>query len=353
MREEEPGDGSASEVKILDRFTRIFSTGVSELKRKSAVTRLHFEIKGLEKDKEKHFLVLGKRAWDAHVEHSDLAGILVHLKELQIEMNRLETQFGEHDTQIKDIELMKGELTDKFNANLDQLEERIVPHRQKIEIINAEKEDNKVQIEELRSQQDHFSQQVRNHQKSIQEFDLADDADKTAKIDAEKESIRQIFVNKCEIECKIPFLHANLEKLKLYLANEKVEIDKLDQEKDTAKREYEQRIRDYNQEIHQLEEKKRLALRSKDQRKRDMEPYQFELGKKMEQLRLQGNSFSDVYSDLDGLNTGIDSRRNQIAEAASLSRAMDRSAWMSFLVVSGTAVLLFIGLVVLIFHRVI
>jgi hypothetical protein len=32
--------------------------------------------------------------------HPDLAGIVVHLKELQIEMNRFKTQFGEHDTQI-------------------------------------------------------------------------------------------------------------------------------------------------------------------------------------------------------------------------------------------------------------
>ncbi len=93
------------------------------------------------------------------------------MKELQIEINRLETQFGEHETQIQDIEAAKSELTEKFNQSLDQIEQQIVPHRQKIETINAEKEDNKIQIEELRSKQDYLSQQVRFHQKNIQELD--------------------------------------------------------------------------------------------------------------------------------------------------------------------------------------
>src|SRR5262245_32838978 len=175
-----------TEAGMLDRFTTIFNTGLSEIKRKGAITRLNYEIKGLDKEKEKHVQILGRHAWDAHVEHPDFAGVTVNLKELQIDINRLETQFGEHDTQIKDIESAKGELTEKFNATLDLLDEKIAPHRQKIETINAEKEDNKIQIEELRRQQDTLSQQVRDHQKNIQEFDLGTDAEKEAKIDLEK-----------------------------------------------------------------------------------------------------------------------------------------------------------------------
>ena len=163
--------------------------------------------------------MLGTRAWEAHVEHPDFAGIVVNLKELQIEINRLETQFGEHDTQIEDIETAKADLTEKFNQNLDQIDQQIVPHRQKIETINAEKEDNKIQIEELRSKQDYLSQQVRVHQKNIQELDLGTDVEKTSKIDLEKGAIRNIFLEKSEIECKIPFLMSRIEKLKISLGS--------------------------------------------------------------------------------------------------------------------------------------
>src|SRR5262245_326007 len=141
MKEVDPAETDKSagpvEANILQQFALIFNTGLSEIKRKGAVTRLNYEIKGLEKEKEKHVQVLGRHAWDAHVEHPDFAGITVNLKELQIDINRLETQFGEHDTQIKDIEAAKLEQTDKFNHALDQLEEKVVPHRQKIETINA------------------------------------------------------------------------------------------------------------------------------------------------------------------------------------------------------------------------
>src|SRR5262249_53147531 len=143
-----------SQGNLLDKVSQIFSTGLSEIRRKGAITRFHYEIKGFEKEKEKHVQVLGSHAWDAHVEHPDFAGITVHLKELKIDINRLETQFGEHETQIIDIESAKADLTEKFNRKLDDLDQQIVPHRQKIESIHAEKEDNKIQIEELRTKQD-------------------------------------------------------------------------------------------------------------------------------------------------------------------------------------------------------
>src|SRR3990172_8215055 len=171
-----------SKPNLSGRFSLIFRSGFSEIKRKGTVTRLHFEIKSVEKEKDTYVHALGIRAWEAHVEHPDLAGIVVHLKELQIEMNRLKTQFGEHDTQIQDIEASKASLTSQFNQSLAQLEDRIVPHRKRIDTINAEKESNKIQMEELRTKQDQLSQQVRVHQQNIQELDLADDAAKTSKI---------------------------------------------------------------------------------------------------------------------------------------------------------------------------
>ncbi|HSP07205.1 MAG TPA: hypothetical protein VLR94_08510, partial [Acidobacteriota bacterium] len=233
---ETPKGAGLPQKNLLQHFAVIFNTGFSEIKRKGNITRLNFEIKGLEKEKEKHIQVLGRHAWDAHVEHPDFAGITVNLKEFQIDINRLETQFGEHDTQISDIESAKTELTEKFNQSLDQLDEKIAPHRQKIESINAEKEDNKIQIEELRSKQDSLSQQVRTHQKNIQELDLGTDDGKETKIELEKAAVRNLFLEKCEIELKIPFMMSQLEKLKLALSNETSEIGKLDSEKDSAKR---------------------------------------------------------------------------------------------------------------------
>jgi chromosome segregation ATPase len=276
-----------------------------------------------------------------------VAGIIVHLKELQIDINRLGTQFGEHDTQIKDIELSKTDLTKKFNEDLDQLDQRFVPHRQKIETINAEKEDNKIQIEELRSKQDSLSQQVRLHQANIQEIDLADDAEQKPKIELEKANIRNVYLEKCEIECGIPFLMSNIEKLKIGLARERSEIEKLEQEKESIKRGFEQRIKDYNHQIHQLEEKKKQTMRQMENLKREMEPFLLDLGRRVEQLRLEEGSFRDTYGQLDGLKAEIDDRHKQIEEAESLSRAMDRSAWNTFLLVSGSFLLLIFSLVVI------
>jgi len=348
---------SPSEVKpgpsdngLLDPFVRIFHTGFSELKRKSTITRLHFEIKSFEKEKQKHVRVLGNRAWEAHVEHPDIAGIIVHLKELQIEMNRLKTQFGEHDTQIKDIEVTKAELTEKFNQELDRLEQQIVPHRQMIETTNAEKEDNKVQIEELRTKQDELSQQVRVHQKNIQEFDLGDDAGKTQKIELEKTAIRDIHQEHTQADCRLPFLMSNLEKLKITLSNEKSAIERLEQEKETSKRHYEQRIKDYNAETTQLEEKKKQCSRQIETFRREMDPFLHELGRKMEQLRLQEHNFPDNFHEVDQVNKEIQQRLKQITEAESLSRAMDRGAWNKFLMFSGGVVLLFVTLAFLLFH---
>lgn len=338
------------EKNLLQNFALIFTTGVSEIKRKGSITRLNFEIKGLEKEKEKHVQVLGRHAWDAHVEHPDFAGITVNLKELQIDINRLETQFGEHDTQIKDIEVAKSELTEKFNQSLDGLDEQIAPHRQKIETINAEKEDNKIQIEELRGQQDTLSQQVRVHQKNIQEYDLGTDAEKETKIELEKASIRNLFLEKCEVELKIPFLLAKIEKLKLSLSNETSEIQKLEADKDAAKRDYEQRVKDYNHEVHQLEEKKKHTLRQKEHLKREMEPFLYDLGHKVEHMRLQEDTFRGIFQDLDSIRDQVELRRQQINEAESLSRAMDRGAWMKFLVFSGSMVLLFISLIYFLVH---
>src|SRR5262249_26155037 len=240
---------------IWQTFSEIFTTGLSEIKRKSAITRLNFEIKSIDKEKEKFFQTLGTHAWEAHVEHPDMAGIIVHLKEIQIEMNRLENQAGEHETQIEDIEMGKAEQTEKFNTSLDEFDQRIVPHRQKIESINAEKENNKIQVEELRTKQDGLSVQVRFHQKNIQDLDLGPDPEKEPKISLEKGAIRGFYDEKCEIECRLPFLHSKMEKLKMALAAERAEIETQEQEKEITKRNYEQRMKDYNQEIHELEEK--------------------------------------------------------------------------------------------------
>lgn len=345
-----PEGAGFPERSVLQSFALIFTTGLSEIKRKGSITRLNFEIKGLEKEREKHVQILGRHAWDAHVEHADFAGITVNLKELQIDINRLETQFGEHDTQIKDIEVSKSEQTEKFNRSLDLLDEQIAPHRRKIETINAEKEDNKIQIEELRSKQDTLSQQVRVHQKNIQEFDLGTDAEKTTKIELEKAAIRNLFMEKCEIELKIPLLMANIEKLKITLANETSEISRLESEKDSAKRDYEHRMKDYNHEVHQLEEKKKQTVRQKEHLKREMEPFLFDLGRKVEQMRLQEDTFRGIFQDLDAVRNQVEFRRQQIDEADALSRAMDRGAWMKFLVFSGSMVLLFISLIYILLH---
>ena len=335
---------------LMERVFLIFSTGVSEIKRKGAVTRLHFEIKNFEKDKERYVQALGIRAWEAHVHHPDLAGIVVNLKELQIEMNRIKTQFGEHDTQIRDIESLKAELTQKFNQDLDRLDQQIVPHRQRIESINAEKEDNKVQTEELRTKQDHLSQQVRIHQQNIQELDMADDADKASKVQVEQDAIHSLYRERSEIDCRIPFLLSQMEKLKISLANERSAIEKLEQQKEACKRDYEHRIRDYNQQIHQLEERKKQAFRQMEHYRRDMEPFLFDLGKKVEQLRLELSTFRENYDQLDGFNREIETRRKQILEAESLSRAMDRAAWTKFLVFSGGMVVFVVCAAVLLLH---
>ena len=329
------------------RLALIFTTGVSELKRKGTVTRLYFEIKSLEREKERYVHALGVRAWEAHVHHSDLAGILVNLKELQIEMNRLKTQFGEHDTEIADIDHTKTELTEKFNQDLDLLEKAIVPHRERIDKINAEKESNKVQIEELRSQQDRISEQVRMHQQSIQELDLGTDADKETKIRDEQEAIRKLYLEKAELDCKLPFLGSTAEKLKIELANERAEIEKGDQKKDNSKRDFEQRIKDHNHQIHQLDEKKKQLNREIEHFRRDMQPFLYELGKKVEQLRLEEESFHENYEQLDSFNRDVQTRQKQIVEAESLSRAMDRTAWTKFLVFSGSMAVLFASVVVL------
>ena len=332
---------------VSGRVALIFTTGLSEIKRKGPVTRLYFEIKSLEREKEKYVHALGVRAWEAHVHHPDLAGILVNLKELQIETNRLKTQFGEHDTEIVDIDHTKSELTDKFNHDLDVLEKAIVPHRERIEKINAEKESNKVQIEELRSQQDHLSQQIRLRQQSIQELDLGTDAGKETKILGEQEAIRKLYVDKADLDCKMPFLHSTAEKLKIELATERSEIERGEQHKDTAKRDFEQRIKDYNHQIQQLEDKKKQLTREIEHYRREMQPYLFELGKKVEQLRLEEEAFRENYEQLDSFNRDIQTRQKQIVEAESLSRAMDRAAWTKFLVFSGSMAALFVSAVVL------
>jgi chromosome segregation ATPase len=335
---------------LVDRIGLIFTTGLSEIKRKGSITRLHFEIKSREREKEKYLHALGVRAWEAHVHHPDLAGILVNLKELQIEMNRLKTQFGEHDTEIADIDHAKAELTEKFNHDLDLLEQAIVPHRQRIEKINAEKESNKVQIEELRSKQDGLSQQVRVHQQSIQDVELGTDADKETKIRAEQEAIRTLYLGKAEIDCKLPFHHATAEKLKIELANERAEIDRGEQKKETAKRDFESSIRERNQQIQQLEEKKKQFSREIENYRKEMQPFLFDLGKKVEQLRLEEEAFRENYEQLDSFNREIHSCQKQIIEAVSLSRAMDRGAWTKFLVASGTMAVLVVSLVVLLVH---
>ena len=323
---------------LIQRVSLIFQTGLGEIKRKGAITRLNFEIKGLEKEREKHIYSLGSHAWDAHIDHPEFSPILTNLKELQIEINRLETQFGEHDTQIRDIEIAKTELTSKFNSELDQLEETIVPHRRNIETIDAEKEDNKKQIEELRSKQDQLSQQVRLHQKNIQELDVAAAPDAQSRVELEKGEIRNLFNEKCEIECKIPFLLAKLEKLKIALSDETTTISRMDGEKDGVKRDYEQRVKDYNHEIHQLEDRKKGANRKKDSLCREMDPFLFDLGKKVDQLRPREQAFAECFSTLDDLNNQVEQRRKLIGEAESLSRAMDRSAWLVFLLFSGAVV---------------
>jgi predicted nucleic acid-binding Zn-ribbon protein len=325
---------------LLDRILLIFTTGVSEIRRKGAVTRLHFEIKTFDREKEKYIQSLGLRAWEAHVKHADLAPIIVHLKELQIETNRANSQFGEHDTQIKDIQSSKTELTSEFNQTLDRIEHDIVPHREGIEKINAEKEEHKKQIEELRTKQAQLVEQIRLHQQNIQKFDLADETDKSTKIQLEQDGIRKCRVEESEIDCKMPLLLAQLERLKAQLAAERATIQEMEGKKELAKRDYEKKIKDSNTQIRDLEEKKKDATRQIERFHDEMEPYLYDLGKKVEQLRIPHDSFREDYEQLDRLNSAMSDREKQILEAESLSRAMDRGAWTGFLVFSGSMLVL-------------
>lgn len=333
---------------LHERFLRIFQTGFSEIRRKGSIARLQLEIKSYEREKSKYVHALGVRAWEAHLHHPDLDGILVSLKELQIEMNRLKTQFGENDTQINDIESSKNEKTDDFNRKLDQIEQKIVPHRQRIETIHAEEQDHKIQIEEFRQQESRISQDIRNHQQNIQELDLGDDADKEAQIRIQQERIRNLSLQKCEIDCKMPFLHAGVQKLNLALAKEKSAIHGLETEKESCKREFEKRINEGNREIHGLEDKKKEISRQMEHYRKEMQPFLYDLGRKVEPLRLGEHNFRENYEQLDDLNHEIETRRKQIIEAESLSRAMDRSAWNRFLVFSGSLAILFVSAVFLI-----
>ena len=81
-----------------------------------------------------------------------------------------------------------------------------------------------------------------------------------------------------------------------------------------------------------------------------MQPFLYDLGKKVEQLRLEEEAFRENYEQLDSFNRDIQSCQKQIVEAVSLSRAMDRGAWTKFLVFSGTMAVLFVSLVVLLLH---
>jgi chromosome segregation ATPase len=335
---------------LLDRAVLIFTTGVSEIRRKGAVTRLHFEIKSFEREKEKYVQSLGLRAWEAHVSHPELAPIIVHLKELQIETNRAKSQYGEHDTQIKDIQSSKTEQTAQFNQTLDKIEQDIVPHREGIERINAEKEEHKKQIEELRAKQEQLSGQIRLHQQNIQKFDLADDPDKSSKIRLEQDGIRKCRVEESEIDCQSPLLLAHLERLKAQLAAERATIQEMENKKETSKRDYETKIKDSNGQIRELEEKKKEATQQIERFHEEMEPFLFDLGKKVEQLRIQHDSFRDEYEQLNRLNAAMSDREKQILEAESLSRAMDRGAWAGFLVFSGGLLVLMLTVVVLLLH---
>jgi hypothetical protein len=78
-----------------------------------------------------------------------------------------------------------------------------------------------------------------------------------------------------------------------------------------------------------------------------MEPFLLDLGRREERLRLEEGSIRETYGQLDGLKAEIDDRHKQIEEAESLSRAMDRSAWNTFLLVSGSFHLLVFSLVVI------
>jgi len=345
VKTEPPRDSS-----LLERVLLIFTTGFSEIRRKGTVTRLHFEIKGFEREKEKYVHALGLRAWEAHLNHPDLAPIVIHLKELQIETNRLKSQFGEHDTEIKDIQQAKTDLTATFNQGLDGIEQQIVPHRQRIESINAEKEDNKKQIEELRAKQEQFAEQIRLHQQNIQKLDLADESEKSAKIRVEQDAIRKCRIEESEIDCSMPLLLATVERLKNELASERAQIQTLEEQKEISKRDYEQKIKDFNTDIRDLEEKKKQATRQMARYTEDMDPFLYDLGKKVEQLRLETSAFTENYTQLDGINGEIATRERQILEAQSLSRAMDRGAWNGFLVFSGTMIVVLVSTIFVLLH---
>ena len=347
---DDSSDEKAVRDSILDRVLLMFTTGVSEIRRKGAVTRLHFEIKSFEREKEKYVQNLGHRAWEAHVSHSELAPIIVHLKELQIETNRAKSQYGEHDTQIKDIQSSKTELTAEFNQSLDKIEKDIVPHREGIERINAEKEEHKKQIEELRTKQEQLSEQIRVHQQNIQKFDLADDADKSAKIQLEQDGIRKCGLEESEIACKSPLLQAQVERLRTQLAAEHATIQDFEGKKESAKRNFEKKIKDSNTQIRELEDKKKDATRQIERFGEEMEPFLFDLGKKVDQLHIPHDSFRDDYEQLARLNGAMSDREKQILEAESLSRAMDRGAWAGFLVFSGSVLILMLTVVVLLLH---
>jgi hypothetical protein len=70
----------------------------------------------------------------------------------------------------------------------------------------------------------------------------------------------------------------------------------------------------------------------------------------MELLRLQETNFPEVFEELDAVNHEIDTRRQQIVEAESLSRAMDRAAWTKFLVFSCGMILIVVSIFLMLLH---
>jgi DNA repair exonuclease SbcCD ATPase subunit len=140
---------------------------------------------------------------------------------------------------------------------------------------------------------------------------------------------------------------SKLEKLKIQLAEERLAIENLEQKKEAAKRDFERTLRESNGQIRHLEEKKKSASKHAEHFRREMEPFLYDLGSKVEQLRLQEAVLRENYQHLDGVNGEMEKRQKQIREVESLSRAMNRSAWTQFLFFSGSMLVLFVSAVIL------
>ncbi len=97
-----------------------------------------------------------------------------------------------------------------------------------------------------------------------------------------------------------------------------------------------------NHEIHELEDRKKAGFQAEERYRHDMEPFLVRSGKRVDQLRLQPKPFAMSLRRWTTSTGSGESRTQQIYEAETLSRAMDRLSQpgRKFLIFSGSAVAL-------------